>query len=558
MRVFTEQGQSVNLGPGDFVAQGAQGSVYARDGVAYKIYHDPSDVIPVGKIAALAALDSPEVLSPTGVLRDAHGVPVGYTMVFVPHTYPLCRLFSRAFRARHGLDVQRLTHLLYTMAETLERVHAAGALVVDLNALNVLVDASFQRAYFIDADSYQLPGFPATALMDTVRDRHQPSGHFSVATDWFAFAVVTFQLFTGVHPYRGKHPVLRSLDDRMLADISVFDPDVVLPPAAGTVQCIPARLRRWYRGVFGARLRTPPPPDPGRVDAILPRLLGDGVSVQVKVTDRFRSPVRTVATGHGRAVVVTTDGIYVDGKRAGRGPRGAAFIGFSPRHGAPVVGALEPDGLWLWDAHHQRTLAFGLAIDALCEAGGCLYGLSGRNLVELKLVEAGPILVVAPQVVAHVAAHATRLYDGVALQALLGATHATLLGPRGCLTLHLPELDGARVVDARCEGGVLMVLSRRGDAFSRTVFRVDVRSGRYDVQAASVPGPEALDFAVLDTGVCVHLDGAGRLQLFARRVGESAEKTLVDETIDGDLRLVARGAALGFMRGCEVGTLRMR
>jgi len=268
--------------------------------------------------------------------------------------------------------------------------------------------------------------------------------------------------------------------------------------------------------------------------------------------------VRTIATGHDRTVVVTNDGIYVDGKRAGRGPRGAAFVGFSERRGVPVVGALEPNGLWLWDAHHQRTLAFGLSIDALCEAGGRLYGLSGRNLVELKLVEAGPSLVVAPQVVAHVAEHATQLYGGVALQALLGATHATLLGPRGCLTLHLPELDGARVVDARCEGGVLMVLTQSGDAFSRTVFRIDVRSGRYDVQSASVPGPEALDFAVLDTGVCVHLDGGGRFQLFARRMGEQAAKTLVDEAVDGDLRLVARGAALGFVRGREVGTLRMR
>jgi hypothetical protein len=154
--------------------------------------------------------------------------------------------------------------------------------------------------------------------------------------------------------------------------------------------------------------------------------------------------------------------------------------------------------------------------------------------------------------------HATQLYGGVALQALLGATHATLLGPRGCLTLHLPELDGGRVVDARCEGGVLMVLTQSGDAFSRTVFRIDARSGRYDVQSASVPGPEALDFAVLDTGVCIHLDGGGRFQLFARRMGEQAAKTLVDEAVDGDLRLVARGAALGFVRGREVGTLRMR
>ena len=558
MRVFTDDGGTLTLGPADFVALGAQGSVYARDGVAYKIYHDAADMVPEDKLMRLAALGDPEVLGPTGLLRDDGGQAVGYTMVFEPRTYPLCRLYPRAFRARHGLTVEACTHLVYAMAATLERLHVQGCLVVDLNPFNILVDAGFDRAYFIDADSYQVPGHAATALMETVRDPHAPPGLFSVGTDWFAFAVTTFQLFTGVHPYRGKHPTLTTLDARMQADVSVFDPAVVQPPAASPVSEIPARLRRWYREVFEARVRTPPPLDPGRADIIVPHQIGAGATVQIKVTDRFQSPVRTVASRDGRTVVVTEDGVYLDGKRVGRAPRGAAFVGFSDRRGVPVIAALEPTGLWLWDAHHQETLAFGLAIDALCEAEGRLYGRAGRNLVELRLVEAGPALVVAPQVVAHVAEHATRLYEGVAIQSLLGATHATVLGARGCHTLHLPELDGAHILDARYDTGVLMVLTRTRADCARWVFRFDPATGRYDARETSMADPEALDFVVLDTGVCVALRGDGGLELFARRVGAQTAKRLTDDALDGDLRLVARGAALGFVRGREVGTLRMR
>jgi len=287
-------------------------------------------------------------------------------------------------------------------------------------------------------------------------------------------------------------------------------------------------------------------------------LIRDGATVQIKVTDRFRTAVRAVSTHAGRTLVVTDDGTYLDGKRIGRAPRGAAFVGFSKGRGLPVVGALEANGLWLWDAHNQQTLAFGLSVDALCESEGRLYGRSGKNLVELRLVEVGQNLVAAPQVVAHVAQHATRLYEGVAIQGLLGATHATLLGARGSHTLHLPELDPARVIDARYQSGVLMVLTRTQAQWARWVFRFDLATGRYDARQTRLSGPESLDFVVLATGVCVALGGDGGLELFVGRVGAQGSKHLTEEALDDDLRLVSRGGQLGFVRGGEVGTLRMR
>ena len=63
-----------------------------------------------------------------------------------------------------------------------------------VSLLTALFGVSFQRSFWGD---YRRMG-----------------GVFDLA-HWFAFAVVTFQLFTGIHPYKGKHPSVLDLDARM-------------------------------------------------------------------------------------------------------------------------------------------------------------------------------------------------------------------------------------------------------------------------------------------------------------------------------------------------------
>ena len=81
---------------------------------------------------------------------------------------------------------------------------------------NFLIDRDMQHVLFIDVDSYQTAGFPATAIMDSIRDRH--SSTYSAGTDWFSFAILAFQMFVGVHPYRGKHATLAVSGERSATD----------------------------------------------------------------------------------------------------------------------------------------------------------------------------------------------------------------------------------------------------------------------------------------------------------------------------------------------------
>jgi hypothetical protein len=158
-------------------------------------------MIAPAKLRELSVLAEPNIIRPEKILLDARKTPVGYSMRYVDRARALCQIFPRAFRVRNNLSSGSIVSLVRRLQDGVRYVHSKGILIVDLNELNFLISDDFTEIYFIDVDSYQTPSFPATALMESVRDRH--SHGFSEKTDWFSFAVVSFQMFVGIHPYKG-------------------------------------------------------------------------------------------------------------------------------------------------------------------------------------------------------------------------------------------------------------------------------------------------------------------------------------------------------------------
>ena len=64
------------------------------------------------------------------------------------------------------------------------------------------------------------------------------------------------------------------------------------------------------------------------------------------------------------------------------------------------------------------------------ESGGRVYFESGGKILELQLLEVGSRVIASTRVTASVLPHATKLFDGVAVQSLLGAAYLSLF-PRG-------------------------------------------------------------------------------------------------------------------------------
>ena len=235
-RYFVQGAGEVRLGRTEFKAQGGEGAVYVKGQTAYKIYADPSRCIAQAKIDELSLLVQPNIIRPVQLILDRQNLPVGYTMRAIGKAHSLCQLFPKAFRQRNNITPEIMLRLVRQLQTGVLHIHSRGILVVDLNEMNFLVSTDFAELFFIDVDSYQTPSFPATALMESVRDRHATTHTHD--SDWFAFAVVSFQMFVGIHPFKGTYAPLQHLPDnaarldaRMRANISVLHAGVTVPAA---------------------------------------------------------------------------------------------------------------------------------------------------------------------------------------------------------------------------------------------------------------------------------------------------------------------------------------
>ncbi len=545
----------LRLTPRDFLAGGGQGDVYVRGDEAYKVFRDPAGCPPEGKLLELSTVADPWVVLPRRLLLSADGVAVGYSMPFLSDTWPLCRLFPRPFREAHGLTLARRVALVRGLARTLAHLHARGVLAVDLNEMNGLVTPAFDGVHLIDADSFQTPSYPATAIADPVRDRHAPPGVFGEGTDWFAFAVTAFQLLVGMHPYRGAHPDVKGLDARMEANLSVFDPAVTVPKAAEPLANLPRTLHDWFASVFELGERSPPPlgdlalPAPKPPPATTSRGL---VITPVFETD---APILAYAFRHGVELAVTAAGVLLDRRPAGPAPTGRPEIAFT-RGGRPVVCGLG-DEVTLWDPTRRARIPLGLRADAAVVYDDRLYVRAADRLVEVRLFDSPGGAVATHRPVGNVHPRATALFPGVAVQSLLGATYASVFeAPGRCPQLRLPELDGHRVVDARYDRGVLMLVGVRGGRYDRFVLRID--GTRYDLRRTADIPYAGLDFVVLDRGLCLHLTESEALDLFPAGIDAPGLRTVTDPLLGGDLRLHRYAGQAAFVRGGVVSRFSLR
>ena len=248
---------TITLTPGDFLASGGEAKVYTQGSYAYKIYADPTRTPPQAKLDELGRARREDLLLPDHILLDEHGCPVGVRLPYLRDAIPISSVITDRARTTHGVTGSMPLDWLYQLVSSLQHLHSHNILAVDITARNLLLDPTLHRLHLIDADSWQTPSFAATAQFDPIRDRH--CSHLCEDTDWFAMAVTAFTWLTAVHPYRGQHPTLKTLDERMLDNCSVFRPEVVVPPCARIDQ-LPNDLKQWFIDVFDRGHRGPPPP----------------------------------------------------------------------------------------------------------------------------------------------------------------------------------------------------------------------------------------------------------------------------------------------------------
>lgn len=546
----------------NFIASGGQGDVFLSGKTAYKIYHNTSDMIPLGKISELKVLQEPFIIKPEDVILNNKNVPIGYTMKGLKDSYALCQMFPKAFRIRKNLTPALTLELVRKLQSGVKYTHRNGILIVDLNEMNFAIDDSFKEVYFLDVDSYQTKNYPATALMESIRDRHSKT--FNAGTDWFAFAIVSFQMFIGMHPYKGQYDAFNSIpkdkrfDERMLKNISVFHQGVDLPAAILPFNVMPDVYKQWYEAVFEKGTRIAPPDDLHAVLIISPtmqvkRQVGSNNFI---IEELFELDGQIISLSGD---YITTDkGIYKN-QREITTQYNSSKIGFIPAMNEAITGFIENGKLNLVQLRTLQKIDNDLEGDDLMVYGKRFYLKNYDKIYELSFKQVGTNMIVFPKCVASVMPMASKVFEGVIIDNTLGRYNAIIFPEsEESYQFQLPELDNQTIIEAKFLRNVLVIVSSEKGVYNKYVLRFAQDFKSYDLRKIGDISYSGINFTVLDNGVCLLLNEVDELELFSSHKDSTQMKVISDAAITGDVKLFSRGAQPFFAKGNKLYKFNMR
>ncbi len=561
MKVFVKGKGEENLDKRHFVSSGGEGSVYAKNGVAYKIYTKSSHVIPEAKMMELSKLSAPEIIKPEHMIltADNKNTPIGYTMKFVQHTAPLCQLFTKTFKDRNNIKIDDIIELIRKFRINVQHCHDKLVWIVDLNELNFLVNKDkFDTIYFIDVDSYMTRSFQASAIMDSIRDRHAKS--FNDDSDWFSFGIITFQMLTGIHPYKGKHNTYKTLDERMIHNISVFNKDVSVPMTmTDPKQVIPRAYYDWYMKVFEEGYRGPFPTKPDIIIAIKTTQAPKVVAVNFEISEVCEAPDNIISYQYinGQHIILTEAGLWIESNINIKNVSGDysvapyAHIAVTPKYQSIITAIVKNGKVLLYDATHGKPLDFEFGSVEVFSYDNRLYVLGPlrEEIYEISFNEITPVkTIVTASSVCNVLPNATQIFDGVVIQNLLGSYYVSIFPKvKTHHQINIRELDSYRIIDAKYLDGVLIVIGEKSGKYDKFIFVVNEIHDEYSIRIIQDIQYTEIIFTVLDNGVCVHVLDDETIELFFNKKNVTDIKQFKDNVLVGT-QLFHKGTELLFTK----------
>jgi len=552
--------KTIKLNKNNFVASGGEGSIYVKGGTAFKIYANPKAMIPHSKIGELSVITSSNVIKPERIVLDKKQKPVGYTMKHVSDTYALCQIFPKAFRDRTGMDTDTVLKLVQKMQNTIASIHKTkGMLIVDLNEMNFLVDKKFKNIYFIDVDSYETPSFPATAIMESIRDWHNPK--FSQLTDWFSFAVVSFQMFIGIHPFKGKHKTIKGMKDRMLANIPVFHKDVKFPKVCMPFNAIPPEYKEWYKALFFDGKRMTPPS--GAIQTVVIPVVIQTITgnEDFEITEMFEydSNIIKYLSIDGTRATVTAKSLYIGNSKVPQTSSKNLHIAITPLTNKVMSVTLVDGDVLIHNSSEGTTPGHNIKADDIMSYKGRVFVKNGETLSELDFVDMGKNIHVVPKPVANIMENATKFFDGVIIQNVLGSFMASIFPSAGMhYQIQCPEFKGYQIIDAKYDNNVLMVIGSRKGKYDKFVLKFDDKFSTYSLRRVDDISYSGINFAVLENGIVVHINDNEEVEIFSNKKDSNKVKVVDSSVISGDMRLFNDGVRIVFAKGKKMYRLKMK
>ncbi len=572
IQVVLEGRGPLTLRPNDYRRTGGEGSIYEASKTAIKIFIDKRKVIwnnIAAKLDFFRKNPNRYIVSPQGFVKTPKGETIGYYMEYIDGE-PITRLFTNDFRRRTNFNDRNASLLVERMREIVMFAHDHNALLIDANELSYIVimnQSKEPEPRIIDVDCWVIDNYwpPVLPIMLSIRDWHTKG--WNKGTDWFAWAVVTFQVYIGIHPYKGTLNGFRrkDLEGRMKANASVFSPGVRLNRAVRDFSLIPGPLLDWYVATFqnGKREAPPSPFETGIAVTRVSRLMyavttSSGVLIFNKLFSKVDDqairifPCGIVLLNSGKLINLST-------KRE---------IGVSQSRDCEII---RVENGWLKafidngkinlshineTSLNEKWLKLDLKGQKLVRYENRMFVATDQGLTEVVLKILGkPILSVGQTW--GVMVNSTRWFEGVGIQDTMGATYVIApFGDDSCAQIRIRELDNLQPVMAKAGNRFITVIGLdQAGIYQKIELTMDQGYSNYKIWQGITDNPD-LNIAILPKGVCATIVKDGELDIFVPTTG--LLNRVQDKQISTEMILANWNDKVVYIQDGDVWSMQMR
>jgi len=566
-KIFERGKGEVKFSKNDFASSGGEAKVYKKGNVCYKIFHSPSKMIPEAKIGELQTLNRDNIIKPFNILLNDKNTPIGFTSSWV-EGIPMCKVFVTGFRKRNNITDDHTLELVKNIQDTIKYIHSKKCLIVDGNEMNYLVGNDFITPYFIDVNSWQTPSFPATALMDSIKD-WEHENKFTELSDWYAFAVISCWLFSGIHPFRGNHPDYIDKDihvrtkRRTLDRVSIFHPDVLLAPNV-RISSIPSHYKEWYLRIFDKGERSLPPGEAGIIIAVPidPTIIKGTDNFIIKELQTYKNDISWYAKIHGMKVLKTSESFYVNNKEL-KAPNEFDII-FSLVKQVPIFTRIVNKNVdFITFENYTIRDSFLMGSESII-IGNHVYIKSNDKLIEMYAIDDSHQNRVIP-IVKHtwdIMPNSSELFAGVIYQNMLEQPYISIPVPSSnkasaMYTKKIQEIKDHKILDGKHDNHVVSLFTSYKGDYKVIILRFDKDYNKYDYREIKVGNIGDINMITLDNGVCIIIPENGILEVFGNKPFVNDVKSIHDPVITTDMRLCKDGTSAMFFKDKTLYSIRM-
>jgi hypothetical protein len=203
--------------------------------------------------------------------------------------------------------------------------------------------------------------------------------------------------------------------------------------------------------------------------------------------------------------------------------------------------------------HNQttnKTIPSNLtASEAMCY-NNTIYLLSGDKILALTAVDVGiDSVVVGTKLAANVYGQTTKLFQGVAIQNLMGSCFASIFPDSGkTFQIRLNELDKVKVLYAKYDNKILMIVGFLNGLYHRWIIKFNNDFSEKEIRVISDVTPQEPNFVVLDNGNCISLNEDETLEIFSNAWGANRLKKITDPALSTDMILYKKSGKVIFAK----------